>query len=164
MCIFVSLGSIDKFFCSFTGEVERCEHVNGMKKPALIPTSHIKPSTTKRGSKPEYVRPGRRVWSSTKRDRRPHIVVVLSKKGVPTKSVTVKKAKNVKRVVVVYRLTNGRKIRKVSVQNAIIIFHINCTDFTLNIFCNPVESSIPWHFVYIPILLVELLLSSSIFY
>ena len=99
----------------FVVVVERCEHVDGMKKPAFIPTKNIHPSTTKKGSKPEYVRPGRHVWSSTKGDRRPKIVVRLSKKGVPTKSVTVKKAYNVKKVKVIFRLTNGQKVTKVSV-------------------------------------------------
>ena len=86
-----------------------------MKSPAFIPTKNIKPSSTKKGSKPEYIRPGSRVWSSTKQDKKPKIVVLLSKKGVPTKSVTVKKAKNVKKVTVVFDLGKGKKVVKVSI-------------------------------------------------
>ena len=98
-----------------------CQLVDGMKKPAYIPKRNIKTSSTKKGKKPTDVRPGGRVWTSKKNDRKPRIVITLGKKPVPTRSVKVIKARNVKRVKVVFVLRNNKKVTKVS--TAFSLFH-----------------------------------------
>ena len=102
-------------FTAGTGPVEVCQITNGMKNPAYIPNRNIKTTSNKRGKSPKDVRPGRNVWSSTKTDRKPRIEITLGDKPVPTRSVKIIKAKNVKKVKVVFVLPNNKKVTKVSI-------------------------------------------------
>ena len=88
-----------------------------MKSAAYIPKRNIKTSSTKKGKKPTDVRPGGRVWTSKKTDKKPTIKITLGKKPVPTKSVKVVKTRNVKKVKVVFVLKNNKKVTKVNVHS-----------------------------------------------
>ena len=92
-----------------------CALVDGMKTPAYIPNKNIKTSSTKKGKKPTDVRPGGRVWTSTKTDKKPTIKITLGKKPVPTRSVKVINTRNVKYVGVVFYLPKGKPFAKVSI-------------------------------------------------
>ena len=96
-----------------------CQIEDGMKKPALIPKENIKTSTTKKGKKPTDVRPGGRVWTSNKQDKKPKIEITLGKKPVPTKSVKVIKTRNVKKVTVVFVLPKNKKVTKVNLNQSL---------------------------------------------
>ena len=115
---------IKSTFLPATGAPQLCKIVDGMKKPAYIPKRNIKTSSTKKGKKPTDVRPGGRVWSSKKNDKKPRIVIKLGKKPVPTKSVKVIKPRNVKKVKVIFVLPNNKRVTKVSVHSLNIGFSI----------------------------------------
>ena len=104
-----------------------------MRNPADIPRRNIKTSSTKRGKTPENVRPGRSVWASKKNDKKPRIEITLGDKPIPTRSVKVIKARNVKKVQVVFVLSNNKKVRKVSIAIFIDLFP---SDFTFTSKCH----------------------------
>ena len=113
---------------SATHVPKKCHFVDAMKDATYIPSKDIKPSSTKRGKKPTDVRPGGDVWTSKKLDRKPKIEIIVGDgKPVPTKSVKVIKAKNVKKVKVVFVLANSKKVTKVSI-------HVLNVGFSLPLF------------------------------
>ena len=122
------LNNLFKFyFTAGIGTPEICQLTDGMRNPADIPTRNIKTSSTKRGKTPKNVRPGQSVWASKKNDKKPRIEITLGDKPVPTRSVKVIKARNVKKVQVVFVLPNNKEVRKVSISIFIDLFPFDFT-------------------------------------
>ena len=130
----VSLTTYSIFnFTAQTGTPQMCQLTDGMRNPADIPSKNIKTSSTKRGKTPKNVRPGRSVWASKKNDKKPRIEITLGDKPVPTRSVKVIKARNVKKVQVVFVLPNNKKVRKVTIA---IFIDFHPSDFTFTSKCH----------------------------